>query len=144
MNIKLEFLAITCNLSIAREKSHVCARRDRFWFSFSLVEKLGRVSKCSIRNREIKSHLNTVLIGISCKPLNSFFNTDLYLKTQKVRKFMPLVLGKRSLAGEEKVVDLSDDEEVPFDVLAETVTNPRKLKRVKERKSTGRKFKPFP
>ena len=57
---------------------------------------------------------------------------------------MPLVLGKRSLSGEEKVVDLSDDEEVPFDVLAETVTNPQKLKRVKERKSTGRKFKPFP
>lgn len=54
------------------------------------------------------------------------------------------IASKRSLAGEEKVVDLSDDEEVPFDVLAETVTNPRKLKRVKERKSTGRKFKPFP
>ena len=57
---------------------------------------------------------------------------------------MPFVTGKRSLADDGKVVDLNDDEEVPFDVLAETDIIPQKLKRVKERKLTGRKFKPFP
>ena len=54
------------------------------------------------------------------------------------------VTEKRSLDDEEKVVGLNDDEEPLFDVLAEKAAIPQKLNRVKDKKSTGRKFKPFP
>ena len=57
---------------------------------------------------------------------------------------MLFVTGKRSLDDEEKVLGLSDDEEPLFDVLPETAANPQELNRVKEKKSTGRKLKPFP
>ena len=57
---------------------------------------------------------------------------------------MLLVTEKRSLDDEEKVVGLNDDEEPLSDVLPETAANPQKRNRVKDKKSTGRKFKPFP
>ena len=59
-------------------------------------------------------------------------------------KFMLFVTDKLSLDKEEKVVGLNDDEEPLFDVLAKIAANPQKLNRVKEKKSTGRKFKRFP
>ena len=57
---------------------------------------------------------------------------------------MLLVPDKRSLDEEAKVVGRNDDEEPLFDVQAKTAANPQKLNRVKEKKSTGRKFKRFP
>ena len=57
---------------------------------------------------------------------------------------MLLVPDKPSRDEEAKVVGRNDDEEPLFDVLAETAAKPQKLNRVKEKKSTGRKFKRFP
>ena len=57
---------------------------------------------------------------------------------------MLFVTDKRSRDEEAKVVGRNDDEEPLFDVLAKTAANPQKRYRVKEKKSTGRKFKRFP
>ena len=56
---------------------------------------------------------------------------------------MLFVPDKPSRDEEAKVVGPNDDEEPLFDVRAKTAANPQKLNRVKEKKSTGRKFKRF-
>ena len=55
-----------------------------FGFPSHWLKNLGEFLSVAFAIAKSKSHLNAVLIGISCKPLNSFFNTDLYLKTQEV------------------------------------------------------------